>query len=262
MPFGEMMQTPAEDSDIGFETDFAQRVALEWDRYLGSRLLGIYLIGSLAHGGFGPRYSDIDVAVVLSNALSTADITEMNRMAAEVSRQHAAKLSLFWTDRGFAIGRFPPLDRIDFLKNAVKLLEREAVRPGQPSLAEVRAYLRGAPFERWAAKAREFSVASELRPEEHKQYLRALLYPARFIYSWLLGDIASNDDAVLFLQDHAPAGIDVNLICKALRCRREGRDPDDLFGARSTLRAHVEVCMGIIADYEPGKCDQSKVGRR
>jgi hypothetical protein len=38
--------------------DFARRLVQRWQETLGTDLLGAYLIGSLAHGGFNRRYSD------------------------------------------------------------------------------------------------------------------------------------------------------------------------------------------------------------
>src|SRR5262245_7537083 len=50
--------------------DFARRIVPFWQAALGSELLGVYLIGSLAHGGFSQRYSDIDMAVVTEGEIS------------------------------------------------------------------------------------------------------------------------------------------------------------------------------------------------
>jgi predicted nucleotidyltransferase len=50
--------------------DFARTAAERWQALLGADLLGVYLIGSLAHGGFSRRYSDVDVAVVTERGLS------------------------------------------------------------------------------------------------------------------------------------------------------------------------------------------------
>jgi hypothetical protein len=50
--------------------DFARRIVPFWQAELGSELLGAYLIGSLAHGGFSRRYSDIDMALVTEAGLS------------------------------------------------------------------------------------------------------------------------------------------------------------------------------------------------
>ena len=49
--------------------DFARGTAALWQARLGTRLLGVYLIGSLAHGGFNRRYSDIDMAIVAEDEL-------------------------------------------------------------------------------------------------------------------------------------------------------------------------------------------------
>jgi hypothetical protein len=47
---------------------FAHALASLYRAQLGERLLGAYLIGSLAHGGFSHRYSDIDMALVTEDA--------------------------------------------------------------------------------------------------------------------------------------------------------------------------------------------------
>ena len=43
---------------------FANCLVPFWQAELGPELLGLYLMGSLAHGGFSRRYSDIDIAVI------------------------------------------------------------------------------------------------------------------------------------------------------------------------------------------------------
>jgi predicted nucleotidyltransferase len=241
------MHEPNTDPDRRSVVDFAHGAADAWSELLGPRLLGAYLIGSLAHGGYGARYSDIDVAIVAADPLASADLDALRARAVTISNEHAAKLSIFWTDRTFAVGRFPPLDRIDYLDNAIRLVERESVRPARPSLADVRAYLRGTPFERWAERANAFSIAPPpLAPADRKAYLRAHLYPARFVYSWITGTIASNDAAVAFLDTNAPPGLDVAAIAEAHRCRLAGRDPDDLFAARGLLAGHVEACRRLM----------------
>jgi hypothetical protein len=48
-------------------------------------------------------------------------------------------------NRHFSLGRFPPLDRIDYIDHAVVLAERERVRPVRPTLEEIQHYLVGAP---------------------------------------------------------------------------------------------------------------------
>jgi predicted nucleotidyltransferase len=230
--------------------DFAATLAAHWQARLGDQLLGAYLLGSLAHGGFSRRYSDIDVGVVAEAGLTPTDFDAMRADAAAISNELAAKLSIFWTDRTFTAGRFPPLDRADYLDHGVMLTERERVMPPRPGLAEVRAYLTGKPFEAWMQGAAQFAALESLEPKSHKPYLRAHLYPARFVYSFMTGRMGSNDAAVAWLQDRAPPGLDIALITDALACRRSAADPDALFGLRAALPRQVTACAAFIAESE------------
>ena len=227
---------------------FASAVGARWQSTLGGRALGIYCIGSLAHGGFSRRYSDIDMAVIAEEPIAPAMLDALRADAAQVSEELAAKVSIFWTDRGFAVGRFPVLDRIDYLDYAVTLTERERVMPPRPSLAQVRAYLAGPPFENWCKEAARLAASDALDPKNRKAYLRALLYPARLVYSWTTGRMASNDDAVAFLAGRAPLDLNVDLIGRALACRRANDDPDALFPMRAALPRQIAVCQRFVAD--------------
>jgi predicted nucleotidyltransferase len=230
--------------------DFAAALAPRWQARLGDALLGVYLLGSLAHGGFSRRYSDIDVAVVTEAGLMPAALDAMRADAAARSSELAAKLSIFWTDRTFSAGRFPPLDRADYLDHGVALVERERVTPPRPGLAEVRAYLTGKPFAAWSQGATQFATLDTLDPKSHKPYLRAHLYPARFVYSFMTGRMGSNDAAVEWLTDRALPRLDVALIAGALECRRAAADPDLLFPARIVLPRQVAACAALINESE------------
>lgn len=230
--------------------DFSTALAARWPSSLGSNLLGVSLIGSLAHGGFSRRYSDIDMAVVTETGLTEADLQAMRAEATVLSSELAAKLSVFWTDRTFEIGRFPPLDRVDYLDHGVTLFERERMRPARPDFAEIRGYLCGRPFESWSQAAAQFATLETLSPNTHKPYLRAHLYPARFVYSFMTGRMGSNDVAVEWLSDHGIAGLDVPLIAAALDCRRAAADPDTLFNARAILPRQVAACAALIRDSD------------
>jgi hypothetical protein len=184
----------------------------------------VYLIGSLAHAGFSRRYSDIDMLLVTAAGLSAQALDRVRSEAVALSADWGPKVSVFWTDRNFSLGRFPPLDCIDYLDHAVVLMERESVRPARPTLQEIRHYLRGAPFADWADRARRFAVAETLKPKDHKAFLRTLLYPGRFCYSWMTGRMGSNDEAVAFLSERHPAHLDINSIARALQCRQTAAD--------------------------------------
>jgi predicted nucleotidyltransferase len=228
--------------------DFAGRLVPYCQTALRTELIGAYLIGSLAHGGFNRRYSDIDLALVTEAGLSPQALDRLRTEAAALSADWGAKLSVFWADRHFSLGRFPPLDRLDYLDRAIPLTERERVEPARPTLEDIRRYLRGAQFSDWAGRAQHFAAAEMLAPQDHKPYLKTLLYPGRFCYGWITGRMGSNDDAVAFLMETSPARLDVDLIARALQCRRTAADPDSLFPARAMLPSQFEVCASLFAE--------------
>jgi hypothetical protein len=227
-------------------TDFARRLVRHCQDALGPELLGAYLIGSLAHAGFSLRYSDIDIALVTEAGLSKQALDHMRGQAVLLSPDWSSKVSVFWSDRHFSLGRFPPLDRIDYLDHSIPLMERERVRPPRPTIEDVRQYLGGAPLTDWITKAQRFTSAAMLEQKDHKAYLRTLLYPGRFCYSWLTGRIGSNDDAVDFLGERPVPGLDVDLIARALQCRQTASDPDALFPARIALPSQIDACVALI----------------
>jgi len=229
-------------SDQAAALELVHHVAQAWQRHLDQRLVGIYLVGSLAHGGYSGRYSDIDVALIAEGLLDFSELDRVNREAATHSAPLAARLSVFWTNSGFLSGRFPPLDRIDYLDHAVPVLERRHVIPARPTLSEIRAYLRAEPFKSWSEAVLRFNSLEELAVEDHKRYLRALLYPARFLYSWETGNVASNDHAVAYLEERKLVGSELDIIARALRCRIDGGDPSPLFSERTRLLRLLDIC--------------------
>lgn len=242
-----MSSTGPDDGARREAMDFARTLVPVCQTSFGSDLLGVYLIGSLAHGGFSRRYSDIDVAVIAEAGIAQPLIDQVRIKASALSPDWGSKVSIFWADRRYSVGRFPPLDRIDYLDHAVALTERERINPVRPTIEEIRAYLHGAPFENWAKLAQDFAAAPALEPNGRKRYLRALLYPARLCFSYATGLMGSNDDAVAYLRARTPRGLDLTSIERALECRRTDADPDILFELRRLLPAQVDACAVLIA---------------
>jgi hypothetical protein len=228
-------------------TDFARLLVPHWQEVLGNELLGAYLIGSMAHAGFSWRYSDVDIALVTVAGLSPEAHDRIRNEAAAQSADWGPRVSIFWADRHFSVGRFPPLDRIDYLDHAIVLTEQDFVRPVRPTLTEIQQYLRGEPFMSWAHRARSFAAADTLEPKDRKEYLRTLLYPARFGYSWITGLMGSNDDAVAFVNKRPVPRLNVELIARALECRQSADDSDGLFPARATLLQQIDACASLFA---------------
>src|SRR5260370_26582461 len=103
--------------------DFAGRLVQLRKVALGPELLGAYLMGSLAHGGFSRRYSDVDIALVTETGLPPQTFDRIRIQAVSLSAHWGPKLSLFWIDRDFSLGRFPPLDRLAYLHHPAGLAE-------------------------------------------------------------------------------------------------------------------------------------------
>ena len=228
-------------------SNLLERLASSYRAQLGERLIGAYRIGSLVHGGFSHHYSDIDMALVTEHGFDTATLATLRSLAAERDAALGQKLSLFWSDRHFTIGRFPPLDRADYLDHAMVLTERERIRPAPPTRDEIRLYLKGAPFANWMENADRFAAMDVLTPSDHKAFIRTLLYPARLVYSWTTGRMGSNDEAVAFTCEHPPPGVNTDILTKALAYRRAAADPDALFPARTVLPDQVKCCTQFIS---------------
>ena len=104
---------------------------------LGERLVAAYALGSLAHGGFSPLVSDVDLALILADPLRPTDSVRVAAVAWGLKTKGSAlhdRLSVFWgTPSSLAGrvpgGRFPPLDRLDLLEHGC-LLQGEDTRSG------------------------------------------------------------------------------------------------------------------------------------
>src|SRR5215468_3461059 len=208
------------------------RVAEHFKSKLGSSLLEAYKIGSLAHGGFSPIYSDLDVGLILS-CLSPP--VEMDRMIAEakgLDDEYGKKISIFWGNPECDWGRLPALDRQDLLDHGVPLLNNRKPDFRRPTKNQIREQL---------------SQSRELEPKERKPYIRAILYPARLIYSWDNLVVDSNDRAVEYIYNVKPPGLDLLPIEKALACRRGKSSAEEVFSLGADLSRQFESTVSYIS---------------
>ena len=177
-------------------------------------LHGLYWIGSLAHGGFSERFSDIDV-VLLYKTLPPARSVEEKIAAWKTGLPEGERWSIFWSDSNLISGRMPTPDRIDLLDNGKLFYGEGAAFGARPSLDELRAYLRNTSIPYW----RELAHAPPAIDEE-KRLVRLALYPARFAFSWNTGRVVSNEEAVGAVLPGWP--LDRKLLGAALRARSLG----------------------------------------
>jgi hypothetical protein len=221
---------------------------------LGDRLLAAYALGSLAHGGFSPLVSDVDLGLVLTDPIEADDPQTVGAVADEVKAGGSPlheRLSVFWgtpaTLAGTATGgRFPPLDRLDLLENG-RLLAGTECRENITGPDPTELLLAGAEFAldflgpgRTTADtastrlgsltpAGQEVMAEVRRPErlaggDVRHLTKIILFPVRFLFTAATGRVGTNHAAVEhYLSD--PKAAAAALVGEALRWRTTPPEP-------------------------------------
>jgi hypothetical protein len=193
---------------------------------LGTRLVAAYALGSLAHGGFSPLVSDVDLGLVLSDPVESSDPPTIGAVAEAVKAGGTPlheRLSVFWgtpeTLAGRAPGgRFPPLDRLDLLENGL-LLDGTECRQGLTGPDPAELLVEGAEFALdFLGPGHEPSgpagaslgsltpggdeVIEEIRQPEllvkrdTRHLTKIVLFPVRFLFTAATGLVGTNNAAV------------------------------------------------------------------
>jgi hypothetical protein len=197
------------------------RAVSAYQAALGSRLIAGYALGSLAHGGFSPLVSDVDLGLILRDPLRAKDRATIHDVARSVRAGGSAldeRLSVFWgtpsTLRGQRRGgRFPPLDRLDLLEYGRLLTGQDArssvARPDQAELLVAGAefalgYLGGA--RKLADRLRDWTrlrprgddaldevrTPSRLVSRGPRRVTKIVLFPVRFLFTAQTGRVGTN----------------------------------------------------------------------
>ncbi len=204
----------------------------------GPRLRAVYALGSLAHGGFAPDVSDIDVGVILQDPLDERDEKAAAEITARVKTSGAPmadRLSFFWGSQasltqGGAFGRFPPLDRLDLLQHGL-LVHGTDAREGLPVPTKRELVVEAARFiSLVVTRLRVDSLLKDplelLRRGQHDA-TKIVLFPVRFLYTGRTGEIGRNREAADHLASEYP-GPAADLALAAMRWREQGlRDDAD-----------------------------------
>ena len=233
-----------EHSDI---TNYVVCVANYFNSALGSALVEVYQLGSLAHGGFSKIYSDIDVGLLLNSGQPPERISELIAEAKLLDGEYGKKLSVFWGNPDCAWGRLPNLDRLDLLDHGVPLLTGYKPKFSRPTKSEIRDELLRSIEKSWKPRLPELNGLTKLAPENRKPYIRAILYAARLIYSWDNLAMDSNDRAVEYLHQVQPPRLDLKPIDMALACRQEKCTVDDVFALHTDLNRQCESAVSYIS---------------
>jgi hypothetical protein len=185
------------------------RVAVEDARaVLGDRLVGVYAVGSLVHGGFAEAVSDVDAVMIVDrcDASVAAAVAEITRGTQERcgGTDLAHRLSLFWGDFAtFAAppdtARLPPIVRLDLVADGRVLhgapVPGDLPRPTRDDLiAETAAFAAD-----WLARPGQAEAIADpalLLDRGRRAVTKAVLFPVRFLATIEAGLAGSNDEAV------------------------------------------------------------------
>jgi hypothetical protein len=206
----------------------------------------VYKLGSLAHGGFSAVYSDIDVGLLLNCREAPDNMADAIAAAKDLDLEYGKKLSVFWGNPDHTWGRLPVIDRLDLLDHAVPLLRGHKPEFRRPAQAEIHGALRESFDRSYAPRLPELSSLRYLEPGQRKPYIRTVLYPARFIYSWDNLAVDSNDRAVEYLHRVHPPDLDLKAIDLALACRQEKCAAEDVLALAPNLYKHFEAAFKYV----------------
>jgi len=209
----------------------------EAERVFGRRLLAAYALGSLAHGGFAPNVSDVDLGVVLEAPLQEGDAASVEGVAARIREAPmplAGRLSIFWGSpaslRGEeASGRFPAIDRLDLLQNGWLLFGHD-VRGRIPAPGRRTLDVETAQFALRRLATPEhmgrFARPRRLLSSGLVELTKAILLPARLLYATATGEVATNEAAAGHYQARY-GGRAAALVREGLRLRTEPLEDDE-----------------------------------
>jgi hypothetical protein len=237
-----------------------------YEAVLGARLLAAYALGSLAHGGFSPLVSDIDLGLVLADPVEASDPPTIGAVAEAVKAGGTPlheRLSVFWgtpeTLAGRAPGgRFPPLDRLDLVENGL-LLAGTDCRQALPVPDAADLLIAGAEFAldflgpgHGAAAATAGGLGSltpagdavieEVRHPETlvkqgpRHLTKIVLFPVRFLFTAATGRVGTNHAAVDYYLAN-PDAVAPALVAAALHWRTV--PPDDPSAATALLEREL-----------------------
>lgn len=229
---------------------YVGKVAEHFQSQCGAALLEAYKLGSLAHGGFSDVYSDLDVGLLLDCREPPALMDEWIAQAKGFHPEYGRKLSIFWGNPDFSWGRLPMIDRLDLLDHGVPLLHGRKAEFRRPTAEEIHREQLQSIERSWRSRLPDLARLARLEAKDRKPYIRALLYPARLIYTWDNLLVGSNDCAVEYLHSVRPAGVDLRPIDAALACRRGACSADDVFEMKPDFNALQVSAMRYIGRSE------------
>jgi hypothetical protein len=224
------------------------------------RLVAAYAMGSLAHGGFSPHVSDVDLGLVLEAPLGQTDARAVGQLAVRIAASGlplSERLSVFWgsveTLSGAASGgRFPPLDMLD-LKQFGRLLAGQDIRDRVRAPTRQELVVSGAEFAlQYLSKQAAMDYLrkpADLASARAKKLTKLVLLPVRLLYTARTGNIGINDDAAKhFCEAHNDPAAE--LARGGLSWRRQPPLPGDPIVIEQLVRGLRSLYQIFLCEYE------------
>ncbi len=221
---GNTMKTS--DQDI---ISLVNEITVSAQKILGHQSISVYLMGSLARGGFSQMASDIDIGIILSGVLQDDTASTIEAIQSGVVKNYPQiknNVSIFWGNidsiNGIADnGRYPPFDRLDLIDHGMLLAGVEVrdklIRPTQEAL-EIASVEFAIDYLANAERNAEFLDCQRITNKGVVYVTKTILFPARFIYLAKTGKIAGNDVSYHYYIDHF-SGDDAKLVESAYQWR-------------------------------------------
>jgi predicted nucleotidyltransferase len=205
-------------------------------RALGEALISAYAIGSLAHGGFTAAASDVDLALLTSDAPDREMPVE--RIRSDVERELlsplSGRLSIFhvpWArfPSPPPEARFPTIDRLDLMRSGIPVFGEDLRgRFGvEPAAGEVLEQAVAAALVRHGPATLRAEIAA-LTPTtfDGRTASKLVLWPVRLLHTADTAAAAGNDTAVAHYRDETPPPRHLPLVEAALSWRAVETIPD------------------------------------
>ena len=232
-------------------------------RLFGARIASAFAIGSLAHGGFAPAASDVDLALVLDalHGDEAVCVEQLRRLVQQPAAGELSKrLSVFWStwrelEGGSGAGRFPLADRHDLALHGRLLAGADARhRIRLPEGDELKRALVREGAEFMLAKLALASRDELLRRPDHlaamgcREVTKAVLFPARFLYTAAVGLPAENQAAAGLVATALPGPVG-ELVLAAYGWRTSGALTDPGEVRRLLSAGVVPLHLAMIDGY-------------
>jgi predicted nucleotidyltransferase len=216
---------------------FVNDLLVRANQVFSDRCIAVYVMGSLARGGFSELTSDIDIGILLTNELKADDVIRIESIRSETVQKYSSvknSLSIFWGSiesiNGLVNGgRYPPFDRLDLIDHGLLLegvdCRHKLRRPNKQEL-EIASANFALDYLAISERLNEFCNCELISAKGVVYVTKTILFPARFIYLEKTGQIAGNDASYQYYIDSFN-GKDADLVTQGYKWRHHSL-PSDL----------------------------------